>query len=58
MNTVKETSLNTLEDYMKRGVLMTWYYTKNFNSDSDKLTQMCNKYGYEIDRISYDPETR
>lgn len=44
MDTITEKSLNVLEDYMKRGVLMTWYYTKDFNSDSDKLTQMCNEY--------------
>lgn len=56
-DTVTETSLSTLENYMKRGALMAWYYTKNLNSDSDELTQMCKEYGYEIHKISYDPET-
>ena len=57
MDKVTEISLNTLEDNMKRGVLMAWYYTRDFSSDSNKVTQLCKTYGYELHQISYNPET-
>ena len=42
---------------MKKEVIITLYYTKNFNEDFDTVTELCKKYGYKLYQVLYDPET-